>query len=296
MNGGVRMRRAAALAVWATLAATGCGKQTEGGKPASAQAVPIDIIAQAQALPGIPAKPHPDHSKSLDFYTLIKSPRDLDIIAIAFSILPVTDDQKFQITPEASSAHDAFAKHELMPKVIPAIDAQVATAEAQRYYRLNLDPAQSRYQGYNVEVKDMSWGGWSPMADAYDFEKKGFPVECPTATVQTNRTRHDNYFERVNFESVQAAAPPTAFHGPYCLLSVDEAAARAIEAIRARTGKITYGRASLYFFVVDAMPGGWPSEVHAVLTHFDGAVVDPAHETTELAHVSMDFSQPQQGP
>lgn len=283
------MKRALSVIVFAVFAATGCGKNPEN---AVGNSGPIAAPAPRQfEMPVSPAKPRPDYSKALDSYTAIQGPQDLDTIAMAFSTLPVTDDEKFRVTPEASTAKDAFAKHDLMPKVLPAIDAQVAAAKKQRYYRLDVFMEDSRFT-FDIENKHVQWGGWSPMSDPYDFERKGFPVSCPNATVETNRTRQNNYFERVNFEPVKAVVPPTTMHGPFCLLPVDEPTAKSIEAIRAHTGQIKYGRASLYFFVVDAMPGGFPSEVHAVLTHFDAVVVDPSNPKTELAHVSVSLSDP----
>jgi hypothetical protein len=270
------------------VAIAACGKREDRDNSPmqhAAQAAPSSVSAA-----GFPAPPKPDRSEPLDAYTPVEATATLTMVSLAFASMPMSSEERFARTPEAAQAGDAFAKRDAMAKVLPELDAKIATVKQQRYYKIDLAPPAARP---DPGVKAIAWNGWTFPADPYDFDRKGFPIACPMASVVTNRTPKENYFESVDFEPVNAPVPGTALHGAMCLLPVaDEAAAKVLEAARARANnRLRLGRATLYFFVVDAAPGGFPlsRSIRAVLTHADLVLVDPANPNSELAHAALDL-------
>lgn len=290
------MRHTAKVAALAmTMAAAGCGNG-KGTSAPSGPATPGAVAKATAAQVALPATTEtlgssnsaPDHQMDIDAYTSIIDEQTLASLALAFSTLPLTDDQKLTLLPGAQAVGDAFAKRDLLVKSLPRLDAQLDAVRAQRYYRVDLVPPSAHA---DPKAKSISWNGWTPLLDAYDFDKKGFPISCLSGTtLLTNRTPAQNYFETVEFRPTKGVFPPTTAHGAMCLLPVpNEETAKTIEAVRTRAGgRLRVGTATLYFYVIDAIPGGWPSTIHAVLTHADLTLLNPTDSATPLARVSFD--------
>lgn len=193
----------AALAV--ALAVTACKNNEDAPAPAAPEGLLGQATAQAKTAEAKAALPQPDTSRPLSAYTELKSGNQIMFQYVAASKLP----PDFPKLAEAYSSeyrrtNDSFRRNDLLQAIKPQLEAQIAAAEADPYGWMEVDDAR---------------------LDAYDFERKGFPV----GEFADDRYRYfgDNSSYTISWANYNqlSFAPVT-----------DEAAARQLESMRTRFG------------------------------------------------------------
>lgn len=197
-----------AASLLCTALLTGCSKEpaaTEqkvaGSTPAPGTPAPV---AQAPKAAAVVPVAKADRSKPLAEYQDLKSGRTVMFAYLSVDTLPI-DYRKIAalVSSEYASSQDEFRKHDLMAALKPGIDAEIAKARANRYYRMEGE----------VEV------------EKYDFVSKSFQL----GTFKDSDTQ-------MYFNDIQNYSVGFANAEQFQRLKVeDEAQARRVEAVRAET-------------------------------------------------------------
>ena len=140
----------------------------------------------------------------LTSYAEIKSGNQLMFSYLALAAMPVNyEEVANHYLPEYSQTSDEFKKNDLLTALKPKINAAIADAKTNRYYKLTLD---------------------NPI-NKFDFEKKGFPVADFINDSSSTRYYSDNAAYQLSFTNTDSFR--------YLTVS-NEADARKIEAIRSK--------------------------------------------------------------
>lgn len=225
--------------------------------------------AEAEPLPGTPAKPMPDPTVPLGAYTALQNAETVELVNAAFLGAPLSDDSLARLLGDPTSG-SAFERRDRLAREGPALEARLEAARQQRYYRMDVVTASILQEpGQDKETRPRwSLGDTHLALKPYDFERKGFPlVRCLSqSSVAMGAVGRNIHFAR------------TAGPEGDCLLPLaDEEVARRLEAGRTSYLNV-FVQATLYFFVVEGTPGS----LQATLTHADLTLFDPAdssHQT-----------------
>lgn len=191
------------ITILAALALAACGKQ--GADPGNADSTlgRTDPASEPKAATAAPALPKPDLTRPLGEYAELKDGQQVMFHYVAASKLP-PDYEKLAgaYSREYRQSNDAFRKNDLLQALKPQIDQGIAQATASPYTWIELDDADLQ---------------------AYDFERKGFPVgEFIDDKYRYFNDASEYTYTWANRSQVDFA--PVA----------DEAVARAIEAARTK--------------------------------------------------------------
>ena len=196
-------------ALLAILALSACGKDDGvSGNAASAGAGAAGGLSGSDAREEVPASaarglPRPDMKKSLDDYPELQSGQQIMFLYTAASRLP-PDFAKLaeHYSRDYRDTSDSFRKNDLLQAIKPQLEQQIAAAAASPYAWMPVDNAQ---------------------LGAYDFERKGFPVnEFDNEGQRYFRDNHGYKLSWANRDQVRFAGV------------ADEAQARELESMRTR--------------------------------------------------------------
>ncbi|WP_050463201.1 DUF4852 domain-containing protein [Herbaspirillum autotrophicum] len=167
------------------------------------------------------ARDKADKSVPLESYQELNSGNQLMYSYLALAGLPVDyRDIARSASVDYARSSDEFQKNDLLKALQPQIDAAIAKAGSQRYFKIVInDPVQK-----------------------YDFENKGFPVNSSVWENNSYRYFSDNSSYRLSF---------TNGAGFHYLLNVPEEVARNIEHLR---GVYNSMNLVIYCFVQEADP------------------------------------------
>lgn len=191
----------AALAV-ISLALVACGKKSDGdssqASTPSAGNLPSEQSVMKQA-----SLPNADTSTSDSQYRKITGPSQLLAYSTALSPLPV-DYTKIAaaISQEYRETSDGFKKHDIEIALKPKIDAMLAEAKSNRYFR------------YDISAK----------LESYDFNSKAFGTEISSDTIYSTTDHFQT--EEVVFTNADNFKK---------LFVADEGVARKIEELRSQS-------------------------------------------------------------
>lgn len=256
------------LAIAATLALTGCKKDTgSGGGDATADAaMPTGLLGEAtgkaQAAAAEAALPQPDKTRPLASYRKLANGTDALFLYQAASSLPPDYEKLAQAySSEFRETSDSFRKQELLAALKPQMEQLVGQAKASPYAYITLK--------YNNNL------------EAYDFQRKGFPVFSFGENTQQERVGDYSSGKTLNWVNrSQVAFAPVA----------DETAARAIESMRTNGKYNNPPLLNVYFFAQSANLNS--DEINAVVTGVQ--IIDKSGRV--LAEYSPDGSVPAQTP
>ena len=213
------------IAVLAVLAIAGCKKPDDATSRDNASA-PTGLLAQAaekaKAEAPKPALPMPDPDKPLSSYTnMDESGSDAIFLYQAASNMPPDFEMlAAQYSKEYRETSDSFRKQELLTALKPQIEQRIAQAKVSPYAQITLN--------YNNNL------------EAYDFQRKGFPV-LSFAENTKQETLGDDYdsYKKLNWvNGSQVAFAPIA----------DETVAREVEGMRTRQRYDNPPLLKVYFF------------------------------------------------
>ena len=164
--------------------------------------------------------PQPDATKPLSSYPEVDSGMQIMFLYVAASRLP-PDFTKLAETysSEYRETNDSFRKNDLMQAIKPQLEEKIAVAKSMPYGWMDIDDSDN--------------------LGAYDFERKGFPIE----EFQSGRYRYinDAYQYKLTW----------ANHGQVAFAPVpDETTARQLESMR--TNYSNKPRLKIYFFAQSA--------------------------------------------
>lgn len=164
--------------------------------------------------------PQPDATKPLSSYPEVDSGMQIMFLYVAASRLP-PDFTKLAETysSEYRETNDSFRKNDLMQAIKPQLEEKIAVAKSMPYGWMDIDDSDN--------------------LGAYDFERKGFPIE----EFQSGRYRYinDAYQYKLSW----------ANHGQVAFAPVpDEAVARQLEAMR--TNYSDKPKLKIFFFAQSA--------------------------------------------
>ena len=164
--------------------------------------------------------PQPDATKPLSSYPEVDSGMQIMFLYVAASRLP-PDFTKLAETysSEYRETNDSFRKNDLMQAIKPQLEEKIAVAKSMPYGWMDIDDSDN--------------------LGAYDFERKGFPIE----EFQSGRYRYinDAYQYKLTW----------ANHGQVAFAPVpDEAVARQLEAMR--TNYSDKPKLKIFFFAQSA--------------------------------------------
>lgn len=192
-----------AASLLCTALLTGCSKEPAATEQKVAGSTPAPA-AQAPKAAAVVTVAKADRTKPLAEYQDLKSGRTVMFAYLSVDTLPI-DYGKIAglVSSEYASSQDEFRKHDLMAALKPGIDAEIAKARANRYYRMEGE----------VEV------------EKYDFVSKSFQL----GTFKDSDTQ-------MYFNDIQNYSVGFANAEQFQRLKVeDEAQARRVEAVRAET-------------------------------------------------------------
>ena len=214
------------LLVTSVLALSACKQEAKNAEAESDTDAPAPTgmlgaaADKAKAKTVTAAVPQPDATKSLSSYPEVDSGMQIMFLYVAASRLP-PDFTKLAETysSEYRETNDSFRKNDLMQAIKPQLEEKIAVAKSMPY-------------------------GWMDIEDsdnlgAYDFERKGFPIE----EFQSGRYRYinDAYQYKLTW----------ANHGQVAFAPVpDETTARQLESMR--TNYSNKPRLKIYFFAQSA--------------------------------------------
>ena len=175
---------------------------------------------KAKAKAAVAAIPQPDATKALSSYPEIDSGMQIMFLYVAASRLP-PDFIKLSETyySEYRETNDSFRKNDLMQAIRPQLEEKIAIAKSMPYGWMEIDDSDN--------------------LDAYDFERKGFPID----EFESERYRYinDAYQYKLSW----------ANHGQVAFAPVpDEAVARQLEAMR--TNYSDKPKLKIFFFAQSA--------------------------------------------
>lgn len=187
----------------------GCSKEPAATEPKAAGPAPVagPSVAVAEAPKAAPVAPvaKADKSKPLTEYQDLKSGRTVMFAHLSVDTMPI-DYGKIAglVSSEYASSQDEFRKHDLMAALRPGIDAEIAKARANRYYRME---GEVEVEKYDFETKSFRLGTFVDAGSQIYFNDiQGYSVGFLNA----------QQFQRLKVE--------------------DEAQARRVESVRAETG------------------------------------------------------------
>ncbi|MEO7324625.1 MAG: hypothetical protein ABIW82_07330 [Dokdonella sp.] len=239
------------------------------------------------AVPPEAAKsPEPDIDRSLPFdrYTQLDltDPTALRFLVAAYRKTQLTDDEKLSFLSLAGANEtDAFKRHELLAKELPAIDAKLSAYKAQRYYSMTVfDPLALQKLAPHPRPA-AAWTTTLGAMNHYDFNRKGFPGPCVADGV------------------IGGGKDISLFFGGYahlarrCVLEVkDEALAKTIEATANQAGVLPVS-ATFYVYVVGEDTQAPGLDVVPVRAHvrFYAGTLSAAHPDP-VAELDVNLPQP----
>lgn len=141
---------ASAIAI-ALVVLTACSQSDEAASAASsstgaANAADAQLVAQAVT----PAMPKADANTPLEQYAKIESGNQLMFAYYALSGLPVDYEKIAQVySQDYARTADTFKKNDILTALKPRIDAEIAKAKTQRYFKFNDQPNLSHYDFAN---------------------------------------------------------------------------------------------------------------------------------------------------
>lgn len=184
----------------------GCSKEQAAAEPKAAGSTPaLGPSAAAAAAPKAAPVVKADKSKPLAEYQDLKSGRTVMFAYLAVDTLPI-DYGKIAglVSSEFAISQDEFRKHDLLTALRPGIDAEVAKAKENRYYRME---GEVEVEKYDFETKSFRLGTFAdPSTQIYFNDIQSYSVGFSNA----------QQFQRLRVE--------------------DEAQARRVEGVRAQTG------------------------------------------------------------
>lgn len=197
-----------------------CSKSPDTATPPAANLADLASPAAQKQL-AEKALPKGDPAYALTSYRSVDSGNDVMFLFYGLSNLPVDYDKIAQsYSRDYQTTADSFKKQDLLTALKPRIDTAIAAAKDSRYVVLTTPNA---------------------MLDAYDFNKKGFPL---TNVAQPGSYQY--FFDNSNYTIEYTNGPD------YTFLKVDdEATARSIESMRSHFRPLTI---RLYAYAQDADP------------------------------------------
>lgn len=223
----------------------GCGDQTadKGGTPNLADATSAKTAEAVQKQVVQNGLPKADKSVPAEQYIEFNSGNQLMFSYLALAGMPLDYKEiTTRYSQEYARSSDEFRKNDLLTALKPKIDAEVAAASAQRYFKVTLD---------------------NPI-EKYDFEKKGFPVNSSIWESGSYRYFHDNNEYKLGFTNGDSFRYLTA---------ISEDDARKIESMRSKYNAMDV---IVYGFVQSADPSSKTLKtqiVNIVLTDKKGGVL-----------------------
>lgn len=221
------------------LALPACKQEAKESDPASARAAsePTGMLGaaadKAKANTAAAAVPQPDASKPLSSYAEVDSGLQIMFLYVAASRLP-PDFLKLAETysSEYRETNDNFRKNDLMQAIRPQLEEKIAIAKSMPYGWMDIDDSDN--------------------LGAYDFARKGFPIE----EFQSERYRYVNDASEyklswANHDQVAFAPVP------------EETVARQLESMR--TNYSNKPRLKIFFFAQSADLN--EQKVDALVTH-----------------------------
>lgn len=186
----------------------GCNDNTGPAAAAPAAAPTLSDATSAKAAEAVKqavianAREKADKSTPLENYLALESGNQLMYSYLALAGMPIDyRDIARSVSADYARSSDEFQKNDLLKALQPKIDASVAAARANRYFKIVLnDPVQK-----------------------YDFDKKGFPLNSSVWENGSYRYFNDNSTYRLGFTNGEAFR---------YLTNVPEDVARNIEHLR----------------------------------------------------------------
>lgn len=208
----MKMNDLAILLVCSAAMLAGCSKQEEAAAPqasgsgpavsAATAAVPKEAVPERAAVPAVPKA---DRSKPLAEYQELTNGRTVLFAHLSVDTMPIDYPRIANlVSVEYASSKDEFRKHDLLTALRPGIDAEIAKARANRYYRMQ---GEAEIEKYDFETKSFRLGTFSDAGSHIYFNDiKDYSIAFINA----------REFQQLRVE--------------------DEAQARRVEAVRAETG------------------------------------------------------------
>ncbi|MGC7404313.1 DUF4852 domain-containing protein [Pandoraea pneumonica] len=202
----------ATLIATSAMGLAACGNKGGDAQPEKAAAAPANLndVKSPQAAQQLQKQmvqdslPKGDPATPDASYIELNSGNQLMFSYLALADLPVDYDQVARrMSRDYANSNDEFRKHDLLEALKPKIEASVAQAKAQRYFRMTITNGIRQYA----------------------FDKKAFPLDSSLSETGSYRYFLDNGEYRLSFTNGDRFRD----------LSVqDENAARKIESMRAR--------------------------------------------------------------
>lgn len=186
------------------MALTACSDKTSGDKaPSLNEVTSSQSVEAAKQVVLEQARPKADKSVPASDYVAFNSGNQLMYLYLGLSGMPIDyRDIVGKVSAEYRQTNDEFRKSDLLKALQPQIDASVAQARTQRYFKIDIS--------YPI--------------GKYDFEKNGFPVDNSVWESGSYRYFNDNSQYHVGFTNGEAFR---------YLTNIPEESARNIERLRA---------------------------------------------------------------